>query len=327
MAVLSWAWWTPKPASGPSPHHTLLSLGRVIPSGRWGCVYPQCTRPGATLRAPRARGHVWPCSHAPDLQGWVFGWLVGCAAGLAGGCRAWPAVFPLPCRFPGQDTRPGGPPKAGGNEGRSVSLEQDSVHVPRARASPVSGTPGGRVGGSLPGKEAEPRVCRCPLSARPLPSVLVCPPATGVVVCPPCSERPKFTEAFHFLRSQGLQAVVAQEGEPLCPRPLLAWCHKSPWVPGKGSCWESGRAAQARGGGKPRPGPGLVTVTPPRPSGPVRPGLGSGPSPASVRSESPLPALTRQVVCTLDVSTEPQYPRPRRAGRRLEPCRDQSGHF
>lgn len=170
-------------------------------------------------------------------------------------------------------------------------------------------------------------MCQCPLSARPLPSVLVCPPAMGVVVRLPYSERSKFTEPLHFPRSQGPQAVVVQEGEPLCPTPLLTWCCESPWVAGKGSCWESGRAAQARGGGKPRPGPGLVTVTPLWPSGPGLAWPGSGPSLASVRSVSPLPALTRQVVCTLDVSTKPQCQRPRRAGRLLKPCRDQSTRF
>ena len=212
----------------------------------------------------------------------AVGWLVGCAAGLAGGRRAWPAVFPLPCRFPGQDTRPGGPPKAGGNEGRSISLEQDSVHVPRARASPISGTPGGRVCGSLPGKEAEPRrrwLLGC-VGARLVPGPFrlswsvhqqrelssACPAARGQ------SSLRLFTSRGHRGSSAGKGAPLSNATSGLVPQ--------VPRVPGKGSSWESGRAAQARGGGKPRPGPGLVTVTPPRPSGPgpawpgVRPLLG-----------------------------------------------------
>ena len=45
-------------------------------------------------------------------------------------------------------------------------------------------------------------------------SILVCPPATGVIVYLSCSERPKFSKAPHFPRSQGLWAVMAQGGGP-----------------------------------------------------------------------------------------------------------------
>lgn len=49
-------------------------------------------------------------------------------------------------------------------------------------------------------------------------------------------------------------------------------------------------------------------MTPPLPGCPGLAWRGSVPSLASVRSAGPLPALVRQVVCTLDVSTEPQVP-------------------
>lgn len=151
----------------------------------------------------------------------MFGWVVGWAAGLAGGCRAWPlhpAVFLARTPGPGALRRLEGMRAGPFLWNKTLSTSPGPEHLL---------SPGLRGAGEVaPFQVRKPSlgeggywVCRCLLSARPLLSILVCPPAMGVVVHPPCSERPTFTEAPHFPRSQGLQAVVAQAGDCLCTTP------------------------------------------------------------------------------------------------------------